>query len=91
MVMSETGKMEQARIAPAAEGPSLTEQLNFLVTPETRAFLLGSRVLDNARSEGVVARQLLEMSIAGFRAAHGQEAYDQRVSAGVDELRRRAT
>lgn len=80
----------EARVAPAVEGPTLTEQLNFLITPELRAFLLGSRVIDNARSEGVVARQLLETAIAGFRRKHGDAAYAERVAAGQEELSRRA-
>lgn len=84
--MSET--TSTARVAPAAETPRMTEHLSLLVTPETRAFLLGSKQADNARSEGTVARSLLLDAIESFRLA-APEQYAARVKAGRRELARR--
>lgn len=78
-----------ARVAPAAEPAQLTEHVNVLMTEETRAFLLGSKIRDNARSEGAVARELLEDAIGTFRDRHPQEA-DLRSELGQKELVRRA-
>jgi hypothetical protein len=79
------------RIAPAAEPAQLTEHVNVLMTEETRAFLLGSKIADGARSEGAVARALIEDSIQAYRtAAVLNLEYDRRVKIGRDELAKRA-
>jgi hypothetical protein len=78
----------EARVAPAAESAELTEHVNVLVTPEVRAFLLGCKIKDSARSEGMVARALIAGAIQHYRAA-APGAYDARVSAGMAELARR--
>jgi hypothetical protein len=85
--MSET--TSAARIAPAAETPQMTEHLSLLVTPEMRAFLLGSKQADNARSEGTVARALLDDAIEAFRRGEPGQ-YAARLKAGRRELARRA-
>lgn len=80
----------RARVAPAAEPAQLTEQISLLVDEETRAFLLGSRQADSARSEGAVARVLLTDAIESFRLAAPEE-HRRRVTLGRDELERRRT
>jgi hypothetical protein len=77
------------RVAPAVGGPTLTEHVNVLMTPDTRAFLLGSKIADDARGEGVVARALLESAIATFAQAHPNE-YAHRRAMGRAELARRS-
>lgn len=79
-----------ARVAPAADSPLLTEHVNVLMTEETRAFLLGSKVADGARSEGAVARALLETEIDAYAGRHPQE-YERRVALGRAELIRRTS
>jgi hypothetical protein len=79
----------EARVAPAAESAELTEHVNVLVTPEVRAFLLGSKIADDARSEGAVARALLERAIYASKTVHARE-YARRVELGRQELARRA-
>jgi hypothetical protein len=76
------------RVAPAAEGAALTEHVNVLMTPDMRAFLLGSKIIDQARSEGGVARSLLADAIESFRLA-APEQFAERVKRGRDELDRR--
>lgn len=85
--MTETTETE-ARVAPAAEESTLTEHVNVLVTPETRAFLLGSKIRDGARSEGAVARALLDRAIYAVHATHARD-YAERVALGEAELARR--
>jgi hypothetical protein len=77
-----------ARVAPAAEGPELTEHVNVLMTEDTRAFLLGSKIADGARSEAAVARALLDNAIERFAAEDGCEM-DRRMEIGRAELVRR--
>lgn len=79
----------EARVAPAAQGPELTEHVNVLMTEETRAFLLGSKQLDRARSEGAVARALLLDAIESHRTA-APEDYERRLTAGRAILAERA-
>lgn len=79
-----------ARVAPAAEAPMLTEHVNVLMTEETRAFLLGSKFADQARSEAAVARALLEDAIARY-AEDAPHEYAARVKDGRQELVRRAS
>lgn len=79
----------RARVAPAAEGPQLTEHVNVLMTEETRAFLLGSKIVDTARSEAAVARSLIEESVARFAETY-PAAHARRLRAGREELARRA-
>jgi len=83
--MSET----TARVAPAAEGPRLTEHVNVLMTEDMRAFLLGSKVRDAARGEGAAARALLEAVIGAYADAHPGE-YELRVELGRAALAERA-
>jgi hypothetical protein len=80
--------MTNQRVAPAAETAQLTEQLPVLMTEDMRAFLLGSKIADGARSEGAVARALLEESILAFWNANGPE-YNRRMKLGRAELKRR--
>jgi hypothetical protein len=70
-----------ARVAPPAEGAQLTEHVNVLLTEETRAFLLGSKQADGARSEGAVARALLVDAIRSYELA-APDAYAERVQIG---------
>lgn len=79
----------EARVVPAADSPELTEHVNVLVTPETRAFLLGSKIADGARSEAAVARALIGQAVLAFRAVSADE-YARRVELGRAELLRRA-
>lgn len=79
---------ETPRVAPAVDGPTLTEHVNVLMTPDTRAFLLGSKIADDARGEGVVARALLESAIRSYADAHPSE-YAHRRAMGRAELERR--
>jgi hypothetical protein len=78
------------RVAPAAEPALLTEHVNVLMTEETRAFLIGSKLADGARSEGAVARALLDDAINSYRLA-APAHYDERVALGRAELVKRAT
>lgn len=79
------------RVAPAAEPALLTEHVNVLMTEETRAFLLGSKIADSARSEGAVARSLLEDAIESYRTSSVLSLeYDRRVALGRAELAKRA-
>jgi hypothetical protein len=78
-----------ARVAPAAEGPQLTEHVNVLMTDSTRAFLLGSKIVDGARSEAAVARALIDDAICDFTASNAAE-YERRVEIGRAELARRS-
>lgn len=87
--MSEMISSAPARVAPAAEGPELTEHVNVLMTEETRAFLLGSKITDAARSEGAVARALLADAIRSFEIAAPAQ-YAERIELGRQELARRA-
>ncbi|HYD28902.1 hypothetical protein [Brevundimonas sp.] len=81
----------EARVAPAAEPALLTEHVNVLMTEETRAFLLGSKIADGARSEGAVARALLEDAIESYRTSAVLNAeYDRRIKLGRAELIKRA-
>jgi len=80
----------EARVAPAAEPALLTEHVNVLMTEETRAFLLGSKIADGARSEGAVARALLEDAIRSFELA-APDHYAKRIELGRAELTKRAT
>jgi hypothetical protein len=84
--MSET---EPARLAPRAPAAVLTEQVNLLVDHETRAFLIGSKILDNARSEASVARTLIGKAIDAYESSHPDD-YAQRVTSGYAELALRA-
>lgn len=84
-----TDTTTERRVAPAADGPELTEHVNVLMTEETRAFLLGSKIVDRARGEGAVARSLLRDAIESFRLA-APEQYDERVRQGRVELAQRA-
>ncbi len=77
------------RVAPAAEPALLTEHVNVLMTEETRAFLLGSKIADDARSEGAVARTLLDTAVDAYRRGHVTE-YARRVELGRAELVKRA-
>jgi hypothetical protein len=79
----------EARVAPAAEPALLTEHVNVLMTEETRAFLLGSKIRDGARSEAAVARNLLEDSIGTYADRYPDE-YALRAELGRAELTRRA-
>lgn len=79
-----------ARVAPPAESPLLTEHVNVLMTEETRSFLLGSKIADGARSEGGVARALLESAITRY-AEDWPVEYRARVHAGRIELTRRSS
>lgn len=85
-----TNETTPARVAPAAEPAQLTEHVNVLMTEETRAFLLGSKSVDGARSEAAVARALLEEAVSRFAAEYGLTRYNERVSIGRRELARRA-
>jgi hypothetical protein len=78
----------EARVAPAAETAELTEHVNVLVTPEVRAFLLGSKIKDGSRSEGAVARALLDRAIYAVKVTHARD-YADRVALGERELERR--
>lgn len=79
----------EARVAPAAEPALLTEHVNVLMTEETRAFLLGSKIADGARSEGAVARTLLDTAVHAYRCGHVKD-YARRVELGRAELIKRA-
>jgi hypothetical protein len=59
----------RARVAPAATAAELTEQINVLVDEDMRAFLIGSKLTDNARSEAAVARSLMATAIKNHRRA----------------------
>lgn len=76
---------ERARVAPPMAGAVLTEQVNLLVDIETRAFLIGSKVIDNTRSEASVARVLIGAAIDEYQARNPRE-YQLRVQAGLQEL-----
>ena len=76
-----------ARVASAADAP-LTEQISGLVARETRAYLLGSVEVDNARSEGVIVRTLLTNAIERLRKIDPQQ-YEVRVTLGEQEIGRR--
>ncbi len=78
----------RARVAPAAEGPELTEHVNVLMTCDMRAFLLGSKERDEARSEGAVARNLLADAIGAYSDLNPDE-YVLRLDLGRAELTRR--
>ena len=78
-----------ARVAPPADEPQLTEHVHVLMTPHMRAFLLGSKVRDGARSVGAVARGLLEDAITAYADQHPAE-YELRIELGRGELARRA-
>lgn len=78
-----------ARVAPAAEPALLTEHVNVLMTEQTRAFLLGSKIRDEARSEGAVARNLIEDAIGSYADRYPDE-YALRLDIGRAELVRRA-
>lgn len=78
------------RVAPAAEPALLTEHVNVLMTEETRAFLLGSKIADGARSEGAIARALLDKAVYAYRCGQAHE-YSRRVALGRAELIKRAT
>jgi hypothetical protein len=78
----------EARVAPAAETAELTEHVNVLVTPRMRAFLLGSKIRDEARSEGAAARALLQDAIGDYADQHPAE-YELRLEIGEEELARR--
>lgn len=80
----------ETRVAPVAEPRLLTEHVNVLMTEETRAFLLGSKIADEARSEGSVARTLLDAAVYVYRRGHAAE-YDRRVALGRGELARRGS
>lgn len=78
----------EGRVAPAAEGPSLTEHVNVLMTEDMRALLLGSKLRDGARSEGAAARALLEDAINAY-ADRFPDEYALRLELGQAELARR--
>lgn len=77
------------RVAPAADTAQLTEQLPVLMTEDMRAFLLGSKIADGARSEGAVARALLDEAIMAFAGTGGGVEYSRRMKLGRAELKRR--
>jgi len=79
-----------ARVAPAAEPALFTEHVNVLMTEETRAFLLGSKIRDAARSEAAVARNLLEDAIGTYADRYPNE-YELRLEIGRAELVRRTS
>lgn len=87
--MSET---TDARVTPRPEQrdePRFTENVTILLEPATRAFILGTRAIEAARSEGAVARALLESTIEYFREQHPAE-YKARMDRGMEILARRA-
>ncbi len=79
----------EARVAPAAPAPQLTEHVNVLMTADMRAFLLGSKRRDGARSEAAVARELIEQAIGSYADVHPAE-YELRIELGRTELTERA-
>lgn len=79
----------EGRVAPAAEAAQLTEHVNVLMPGETRAFILGSKLADGARSEGAVARALIDDAIEAYRDSRPAE-YTRRCELGRQELERRA-
>lgn len=87
--MSETTTSRVTPQAAAATEPRLTENVTILMEPATRAFILGTRAIEAARSEGAVARALLEASIEFYRDNHPQE-YAARIERGTEILSRRA-
>lgn len=76
------------RVAPAS-APQLTEHVNVLMTEDSRAFILGSKIADEARSEAAVARALIDDSIAVWAEEQPTE-YKRRVALGRAEMARRA-
>lgn len=84
-----TDTTTERRVAPAADGPELTEHVNVLMTEEMRAFLLGCKIIDESRSEAAVARVLLADAIGQFRRLDTRQ-YELRVERGRAELARRA-
>lgn len=87
--MTMSDNVTNVRVAPAADGPELTEHVNVLMTEDMRAFLLGCKIVDRARSEGAVARVLLADAIGQFRRLDERQ-YELRVARGREELARRA-
>lgn len=79
-----------ARVAPAAAGPQLTEHVNVLMTEDMRAFLLGSKIVDGARSEGAVARALLDEAIVRWQGDVSTTEYRRRIELGRAALAERA-
>lgn len=79
------------RVTPRATGgePRLTENVTILLEPLTRAFILGTRAVEAARSEGAVARALIESAIDFYREQHPEE-FKARAERGAEILRRRA-
>lgn len=87
--MSDTVDTRVTPPAAVAAEPRLTENVTILMEPATRAFILGTRAIEAARSEGAVARALLESSIEFYRDNHPAE-YASRVARGTEILERRA-
>lgn len=73
---------------PPDTGPRLDQHLNTLVSREARAFVLGSRIIDEQRSEAAVVRHLLDAMIKAWRDDDPAD-YARRVAVGEAELVRR--
>lgn len=78
-----------SRVSPTAPDPELTENVTVLMTTEMRAFLLGTRAVEGARSEGAVVRALLEDAISAYRDQHPRQ-YATNAARGTQILTARA-
>lgn len=83
-------------ILPPAERPRYDEQLSVLVSTDTRAFLLGTAVIEAKRDghpvrEAEVTRRALQRTIDAARAQLGDEEFDRILDVGRAELAARRT